>query len=387
MNDTLTLTDEKVLAEAHQTLAEHLDLEAEGYKCKTADLLNILLAVAVDQGTITSLCNDLDDVPNAETVRTYINEQLCVEELPPLEEALNQALVTKLPPRLWRRPQEIAIDFHDRPYYGKEEQDEALWVRGRAKNGTTRFYRIATAYIMVNNLRFTLAVCFVLPDRSTVDVLRDLLRRVRTLRLQVRRLFLDRGFGSVAVQSFLEKEQIPALIACTIRGKTGGTRALCRGRKSYRTQYTFTAGDGQKRTADIAVCRVFTTAKRTGRLRRRASWQLFILINLDMTLRQIRQRYRRRFGIETSYRCASKVRGWTTSPNPAYRFFLMNLGILLVNIWVSLRWRYTQRPRRGGRWLDLNQFQLDRFAKFILRAVQRHYGFVRQITATVLPLM
>jgi hypothetical protein len=31
---------------------------------------------------------------------------------------------------------------------------------------------------------------------------------------------------------------------------------------------------------------------------------------------------RRRFGIESSYRSAGQVRGWTTSPNPACRFLL-----------------------------------------------------------------
>ena len=131
------------------------------------------------------------------------------------------------------------------------------------------------------------------------------------------------------------------------------------------------------------MCRTFTIAKR---LKRRATWQIFILIHLDMSPRQVRRLYRRRFGIETSYRCAGKVRGWTTSPNPPYRFLLTALGVLLVNISTLLRWSFTQRPRRGARWLDIRQFQLDRFAKFIVRALQRHYGYVHQITAVVATL-
>jgi hypothetical protein len=46
-----------------------------------------------------------------------------------------------------RHAQEVAIDYHDRPYYGKVPQAQGLWVRGHAKAGTTRFYRIATAYL------------------------------------------------------------------------------------------------------------------------------------------------------------------------------------------------------------------------------------------------
>ena len=387
MNSNLILTDKTVLEEARSILDYHLDVQAEGYKCATEDLLNVLLAVAADQGTIESVCADLVATPNPETIRQHINEQLCVEELPQLEAALNRALVAKLPPRLWRRGQDVAMDFHDRPYYGKSPQEEGLWVRGQAKDGTTRFYRLATAYIIVKNLRFTLGIRFVLPGTSKVDVVRQLLQQVQDLHIPLRRLLLDRGFASIAVQEFLDQQEIPALIACPIRGKRGGTRALCQGRKSYRAQHTFKGANDKSRTAEVAVCRTFTTAKRTKRLKRRATWHLFILIHLDMSPRQVRRLYRRRFGIETSYRCAAKVRGWTTSPNPAYRFLLLALGVLLVNIWTLLRWAFTQRPRRGGRLLDVHRFQLDRFAKFIVRALQQHYGYVHQITAVVAPLM
>jgi putative transposase len=387
MNDNLTLTDKTVLEEARSMLENHLDLQAGGYKCATKDLLNVLLGVAADQGTIESVCADLVATPNPETIRQYLNEQLCVEELPQLETALNRALVAKLPPRLWRRGQDVAMDFHDRPYYGKSPQEAGLWIRSQAKDGTTRFYRLATAYILANTLRLTLGVRFVLPGTSKVDVLYHLLQQVQELDIPLHRLLLDRGFAGIEVQEFLDQQAIPALIACPIRGKTGGTRALCQGRKSYRTQHTFKGANGRSRTAELTVCRTFTTAKRTKRLKRRATWQVFILIHLDMSPQQVRRLYRRRFGIETSYRCAGKVRGWTTSSNPAYRFLLMALGVLLVNIWTLFRWTFTQRPRRGGRLLETHKFQLDRFAKFIVRALQQHYGYVHQITAVVTPLI
>ena len=384
----LTLTDEKVLTETQTMLSEQLELEADGYKCSSEDLYRVLLGVAANQGTIEAICADLVGTPDAQTIREYINEQICVEELAQLEEQLNKALVQKIPPRVWRRPQDIAMDFHDRPYYGKASQEEGLWVRGRAKDGTTRFYRIATAYIILNGLRFTLGIRFVLPEDTTVGVLEKLLKRVKGLGIQVHRLLLDRGFAGIEVQYHLEQQQIPALIACPIRGKKRGTRALCRGRKGYRAEYVFkNAQTKLSRTADLVICRVFTTAKRTKRLKRRATWWIFILIHLDLSPRQVRRLYRRRFGIETSYRCAAQVRGWTTSPNAAYRFLLMALGVFLLNVWMILRWQFTQLPRRGGRKLDTRQFQLSRFAKFIIRALERHYGFVRSITAVALPLL
>ena len=40
-NDTLKLSDQKVLTYARDCLSEHLSLQAEGYKCTTEDLLAV----------------------------------------------------------------------------------------------------------------------------------------------------------------------------------------------------------------------------------------------------------------------------------------------------------------------------------------------------------
>jgi len=385
MKDTLTLSDQKTLIHAREQLQQHIRLQASGYQCTTAQLLDVLLGVAVHQGTLESVCKELADVCDAETMRAYLNEQLTTEELPTLVAGLNQALHAEIPERVLRHTQDVAMDFHDRPYYGKEEQSQGLWVRGKSKNGTTRFYRVATAYVIFKNLRYTLGVTFVSPEDSTTEVLQRLMANTRTLGIQIRRLLLDRGFASIDVMDYLQQEHIPALIACPIRGKHGGTRALCHGNKSYRTQYTFQGKTGQH-VAELAVCRVFTTAKRSKRMKRRATWQIFILIHLDMSPRLVRRFYRRRFGIETSYRCANQVRGWTTSRNPAYRFFLMAIPFFLLNVWLTLRWLFTQVPRKGRRFLDVERFQLNRFANFIIHALEHQYRYVTQITALAPPL-
>lgn len=230
--DTLKLMDREVLQYARETLQQHVPLQAEGYVCTRDDLYNVLLGVSAGCGTVESVCADLVGTAAPETIRRYLNEQLCVEDLPGLAQQLNATLADEIPRRVWRQARDVAIDFHDRAYYGKTPQAEGLWVRGRARDGTTRFYRIATAYVMHNGLRVTLALRFVLPGDSTVSVVDDLLKRLKRLGIGVACLFLDKGFDGVAVLAYLTRRQQPALIACTIRGKTGGTRALCCGRMS-----------------------------------------------------------------------------------------------------------------------------------------------------------
>jgi hypothetical protein len=198
-------------------------------------------------------------------------------------------------------------------------------------------------------------------------------------------LLLDKGFESVAVMAYLTRQGQAALIACSIRGTTGGTRALCQGHKSYATTPTFKSPQGGDCPASLLVCRVFTTARRTGRHGRQAAWLVFVQIQLALSPRYARHLYRSRFGIETSYRCEGQVRGWTTAKNPAYRFVLLALAFVLLNVWVHLRWLFTQVPQRGGRWLDTQRFQLPRFVKFLQRALAAWYGCVRTITAPALP--
>ncbi len=74
-------------------------------------------------------------------------------------------------------------------------QEQAKWVRGRAKDGTTRFFRIATAYVIHRGLRLSLA--FVLPQDDTVTVLKALLRRIMALEVPVGYLLFDKGFAGI----------------------------------------------------------------------------------------------------------------------------------------------------------------------------------------------
>ena len=384
-HDTPHLTDQDVLAHARTRLRDHLPLHAAGSVCTTDDLLNVLLGVAVTQGTIEAVCADLSSTPTPETIRRYLNAQLCPDDLPRLEAQVNAALADDIPLRVVTDSRDVAIDLHDRPYYGTSPQAEGGWVRGEAKAGTTYFYRLATAYVMLNGLRVTLALRFVRPEDDMVSILDSLLQRIGSLGLRLKRLFLDKGFAGTPVLAYLTQRRQPTIIACPIRGKKGGTRALCHGQSSYRTSHTFNAGSAEAFTADMVVCRVLMTSKRRQQLEHRASWLLFILIELDLPPKRVRKMYRRRFGIESSYRCAGSVRGWTTSRNAAYRFVLLGLSFVLLNVWVHLRWCFTQVPRRGHRWLMTQHFALRRFANFVRRALEHHYDYLHEIAAPAPP--
>jgi hypothetical protein len=384
---TFTLTDETTRQEAIERLSRYLPLRADGYECSTEMILDILLKAASNRQTIETTCNNLEHMVHGETIRGYLNDQIRVDDLHSLEQNLNQALVAGLPRRLRKAKLHVAIDFHDEPFYGHSPELVAYTCRGEAKQGTTRFFRLATAYVIFKDMRVTLALLFVRPEDETSELVAALLRRLRILGLTMARLYLDKGFCSIPVIRHIQESGLPAILACPNRGKQGGTRGLCQGRASYQTEHTFKSSQYGSFTAPVVLARTYTSHQRSQRRGRRATWLVFVVLNCSLAPNRVRHCYRRRFGIETSYRCMGYVRAWTTSRNSALRFLFMGLSFILLNVWLELRWRFCQiKQGRGPRQIDTKRFELQRMISFLSHAIDRIYGVVSFIQADVAPL-
>lgn len=351
-----------------KTVQENLSIEANGYRCKSEMLVDVLLKAASENSSVEATCRDLVEVADSNTIREYLNEAFDVDELGKQEAELNSALAQHIPSEMPRGGLEIAIDFHDEPFYGKSAELKSYAVRTQAKRGTSHFYRIASVYIIWRQLRLTLAVAYVLPEHDTLSVLKTLLQRVAKLGFYATVLYLDKGFCSGQVIQYLQSQKQASILACPIRGKTGGTKALCKGRKSYRTSHTFTDGT----QADLVL--VATLPKRRGGKRAR-KWLAYVVICLpDWTPKQVKRAYRRRFGIECSYRQLRRLRIITNSRNPAFRFFILGFGLLLVTIWAHLRWIFCRIKGRGRTRIDETQLRLHQFVCFLRRTVEYIYG-------------
>jgi putative transposase len=317
-------------------------------------------------------------------VREQLNAQLSLGNLDELEASVNAALHDGLPRRARRAAADVAVDLHDQPFYG---QDDELTCRGEAKAGTTRCYRVATAYLLCEGVRFTLGLVFVRPETSNAELLGRVLSYGEQAGVTVKRLWLDKGFASIAVYRLLRQRGINAVIACPIRGKPGGlgTRALCKGKASYHSSHTF-------RSQSHGVCMVPVTVVRTWSLTRqgtrRWTYLMFVQLGSPLAPHKLRAHYRLRFGVESSYRCMREVKGKTSTRNPAVRLLFMALAFILLNLWVLLRFLFCQVPQRGrrGRPLDESRFRLGRFASFLRLATFRRYGVVTAISAIAPPI-
>jgi hypothetical protein len=373
--------------DVHRLISEQLSHvlsdAIDGYFCDRQTVSDMVVKASITGKAIEGTCNSFENAPSGATVRAYLNEELSVTALPEIEAKLQNQLRADLPRRLWKRPLDLAMDFHDEPFYGKDPTLCAYACRGEAHQGTTWFYRVATVYVVHHQIPYTLGVVFLLPEYRIIDVLQRLLVQVAALQLRIRGLYLDKGFCCREVITFLKDKPYETVMACPIRGKKAGTRALCTGQGSYFTDYTFYPGKPQAYTAQVAVIRSYEKRH----TQRRAVWLLYVLVNVKTRNPQaIRARYRARFGIETGYRCMRQTHAMTTSRNPAVRFFLLGVAFLITNLWSALRWRYCQLPRRGGRTVNKTAYELQRHCQFLAQLINERYHLLTCIYAQTAPL-
>lgn len=361
-----------------ETLQHHLSLKMEGYRCTTEQVLNVLVKAAAQGSSLESVCQDQADGISSNSLRDHLNSALPVTHLRQQEAELNQTLAAGIPADMRRGGVEVALDTHDEPFYGKTPHLRAYTCKTRAKAGTSRFFRIASAYVIWREVRLTLALTYVVPEDTLADVVQRLLQQLDALGFHATVVYLDKGFCCGAVIRHLQQLGQAAILACPIRGKAGGMRALCRGRGSYLTDYTFT--DGTSVRLALVDTRVPDQAHR-----RRRKWLAFVVVNVSWQPHQVQQKYRRRFGIECAYRILRQVKVLTNSRNPALRFFLLGLGLVMQNVWVKVRWLCSRRPGKGRYKFIPTLLRFDRFRRLLIRAIEALCPPLRSILVYALP--
>lgn len=375
--DTPALSDQSTLDSAIDSLIEHLPLEMNG-SYTVREVFEILVRAASRGDSIEHTVQSLSGAPSSNSIRYHLEK---LDEMQALEAQVNAALQSRVPPKICKGRHRMAIDLHLIAYYGVPTEAEASYVyRSQAKAGTTRFFAYATIYVICRNKRVTLGIHAVPCDETLVATVTYLLALLSPLRVRLKRLLLDRGFYAVPVIRWLKALNIPFLMPAVIRGKTGGTRALLVGRKSYFTSYTLNSPNYGSVTCRMAVvCGYYKGFKNQHGIR----YAVYVIHRVKVALSQLHDYYRERFGIETSYRQKNHCRIRTTTKNPILRLLFVALAFILLNIWVYLLWYFVSRSRPGGQVVYQNLFPLKTMLDFLAHAVERRFPL---ITAIYLPV-
>jgi Transposase DDE domain len=381
---TTPLTPAQVYRFAVDFCQPHLDLQPAG-KVTATILLTVLFAAAARISSISETCHRLAGAPCEQTYAEALYANLfCLEQL---KRKVNAAFRAHLPRALRRRrkrPLRVAVDLTLLPYYGKHPLDSREIYRSQAKAGTRSFFAYATAYVMLHGQRFTLAVTPVTRSELLKDVLQELLALVSKAGLRPGLLLLDRGFYSAAIIRYLQRARRPFLMPVICHGRKAdhpkgpsGSNRFKLMKKSGWFSHTLQSAKKEKATVSICVKRTRLT-DRHGRKR----WDTWVYAYWGITPRRpdwVKTTYRKRFGIETSYRQMNQCRIRTTTKKFNVRFFYMAIGLLLRNLWVWLHHVVLSSPRRGCRRYNWDLLRVDRMLLWLEQVAAELYGLILTI--------
>jgi hypothetical protein len=245
----------------HRLAAEHLQahLMFKDYKrkCSAQVLWSLLLAAAARITSLSDACGRLDNVPSDETARKALWATL--PDYDALQRQLNSALAGHLPKTLRTHLRRLAIDLTLIPYHGQPFRDLEEIYRGQAKDGTRHFHASATASVLRNGQRYTVALTGVTNGEPLKEMVQRLLRQAASVGIRPRLLLWDRGFSSVAVVRYLQQARHPFLMPVVGHGRSPKQRGGPTGSYVFRTWKTsgwsrYTLADGTKRTATVSIC-------------------------------------------------------------------------------------------------------------------------------------
>lgn len=377
-----TITRGSVSQHASELLRTHLRLRDFSPTCTARVVLSVLFCASSRLCTITAACFALVGAPSRETIRKAILRHLPARD--ELLRRLNRALTADVPRALRRRGQQVAIDLVLIPYHGQPMLELSEVFRSQAKGGTSHFHAYATAYVNYRGQRYTLALTLVERGEKMQEVLKRLSRRLSQLGVRVRLLLLDRGFWGVAVIRHLQAARRPFLMPVVLRGRKAdhprgpsATRVFATRKRGGWDEYTLTAAD--KQTARVRVC--IHCRNYNGQWDRHGRQTLvYAFWGMEpSSTRWVRETYRKRFAIESSYRQAHQGRARTCTRNPLMRLLLVAVALILRNVWVWLHYAVLSTPRRGNRRLHVERLPLKTLLLWLQHQAEDELGRMDQV--------
>ena len=369
---TRTIRSEQVLQAFVEVVGQNLPLELKRTRITAEDILYALGYASVHRLSIESACQELQGAPSGNRLREVLAESL--PERTEMQSMLNRMFRQQLPPSIWKckRDFNIAIDLTLIPYHGQPYEDQKEIVRALPKSGTTHFHGYATVSIVRDHRRYVVALHFIEYGEEMAEVVRWLIKRLKSLKFRIRRVFLDKGFCSKPVFKVLNQHKLSYVTPIPVRGKSGGVRSLFQG-KSRKTSYTFNSPKHGQYTVQAVVVKRYSKG-RYGR--HKSKWFAYSVTGLPDGIlpAQVFELYRQRFGIEASYRQMNQVRARTSTRNPVIRLLLVGLAFVLFNLYISLRQGLSSALKQPSQLPKRFWLSLRRLALLLSRALERLWG-------------
>lgn len=302
------------------------------------DLLDFFLHIALTDDFANNGAKtwreEVDDeatAPSGDTLRDYIR---MFDEL---EEQEVSRMFREVSELLWQLADrngyldnfvDTAIDGHAWLYYGEDDTVRISTVD--PDQGTDKAYKFLTLSVIGDDgEKFTLAVRQVASKQEELEAVKDL-AEIADERLYLRDVFLDRGFyGTLYAQALTET----------------GVNFVIRAQKGSRSKKLWkNAGNKVNVERNVEMSRSYAPYESVVITRFVVpagddvdDEYVAFITNRELTRWQARRvgaTYKRRWGIETSYRVTDDFLPKTASKDFALRQFYYQMAVLLYNVWV-----------------------------------------------------
>jgi hypothetical protein len=378
-----TLTPAVVRATARAALQQALPWQRFGRRVSVGRLLDLLLLVASLGSSLSAIARRFGFGFSHETAR-----QAVAANLPALE-ALTAGLVEALYScggrRLRRRRWDVAIDLHYSPYYGNRHTPGL--VGGPKKAGSKYFFVYATAVLLHRRHRYTVGLLGLTAAQKPHETVAALLAQLDARGVRLRAVVLDSAFDSGETLLLLQRRQLAYSVPLRRKGRGRNRRNVC----FELPVGTITTVDWVTEQTRQAVCTQAVVARRPGEEQVHVyafgGWLPGAAVSAVRRARLAKRAYRRRFGIETSYRQMNEGKAKTTAKDVRYRLLLVGLALLLRQVWVWLSGQVARdRGLRPSQWLA--EWPLQRLLGWLSDVLRTQYREEKslQLQQPLLPL-
>jgi hypothetical protein len=230
-----------------------------------------------------------------------------------------------------RRRWMVAIDVNNVPYYGQPTPDV---VGGPKKQGTKWFFAYATAVLLHKHRRYTIALEPLSPKTKPHEIVQVILDQIAEKGLKIQGVTLDSAFDSGDTLLLLQERGLAYSIPLRRKGKGRNARNQCFEGRHGLIRWVEWTTDVTRRPVRTRTLLWKTRSKTM--VFAFQGWSGDRARNVHQQANRLRRLYRRRFGIETSYRQKNQGKAPTTSRDPIYRLLLEGIAYLLRQIWVVL---------------------------------------------------
>jgi hypothetical protein len=372
--DHCTITPALVRATAALALAKVLPWQGYGRLATAQKILDVLLLAASLLSSLSAVVRRFRFGFSHETARKAIDSNLT--DLASLTNGLLDALYLFGSRALRRRNWVIAIDEHRDPFYG--DRSTFGITGGQKKHGSKYAYSYATAVIVHLRHRFTVGLMPLTGGEKPHEIVATLLEQLKQRGIKIRGVVLDSAFDAGDVLLLLQERKFSYTVPLRKKGNSNNKRnALWKLPVGTLSKAEWKTDKGN-RPVSTEVVVVQRKKEKDKKVYAFWGWDDKEARRQEQRAALARRWYRKRFGIETSYRQMREGKAKTTKKDVRYRLLLIGIGLIMRQVWVWLS-RQIARARKLDPSAWVEQLPHKRMIEWLADSLESTYPEEKEI--------